>query len=59
MTQMLNVTVGLLFSPPQTCSDGLRCVEVRCPLVGLDSDAVMVLHAHLWNTTLTEVIQFL
>ncbi|AWP11780.1 putative integrin alpha-6-like [Scophthalmus maximus] len=37
-----------------TCSDGLRCVEVRCPLVGLDSDAVMVLHAHLWNTTLTE-----
>uniref|UniRef100_A0A8D3CGW6 Integrin alpha-2 domain-containing protein n=1 Tax=Scophthalmus maximus TaxID=52904 RepID=A0A8D3CGW6_SCOMX len=45
--------------PKATCSDGLRCVEVRCPLVGLDSDAVMVLHAHLWNTTLTEVIQFL
>uniref|UniRef100_A0A8D3E6D9 Integrin alpha-2 domain-containing protein n=1 Tax=Scophthalmus maximus TaxID=52904 RepID=A0A8D3E6D9_SCOMX len=40
-------------------SNSAQCVEVRCPLVGLDSDAVMVLHAHLWNTTLTEVIQFL
>ncbi|XP_069388255.1 integrin alpha-6-like [Paralichthys olivaceus] len=37
-----------------TCSDGLNCVEIRCPLLGLDSSAVMFLHSHLWNTTLTE-----
>nr|XP_046261717.1 integrin alpha-6-like [Scatophagus argus] len=37
-----------------TCSDGLRCVEIRCPLLGLDSTAVMVLHSRLWNTTFTE-----
>ncbi|XP_044062369.1 integrin alpha-6-like isoform X2 [Siniperca chuatsi] len=37
-----------------TCSDELKCVEIRCPLLGLDSTAVMVLHSHLWNTTFTE-----
>ncbi|XP_056239048.1 integrin alpha-6-like [Seriola aureovittata] len=37
-----------------TCSDGLKCVEIRCPLLGLDSTAVMVLHSQLWNTTFTE-----
>ncbi|KAG8003856.1 Integrin alpha-6 [Nibea albiflora] len=37
-----------------TCSDGLKCVEVRCPLLGLDTTAVLVLHSHLWNTTFTE-----
>ncbi|KAF1384991.1 hypothetical protein PFLUV_G00125970 [Perca fluviatilis] len=37
-----------------TCSDGLKCVQICCPLLGLDSTAVMVLNAHLWNTTLTE-----
>ncbi|XP_070769684.1 integrin alpha-6-like [Enoplosus armatus] len=37
-----------------TCSDGLKCVEIRCPLLGLDSTAVMVLHSRLWNTTFTE-----
>ncbi|XP_034454867.1 integrin alpha-6-like [Hippoglossus hippoglossus] len=37
-----------------TCADGLKCVEIRCPLLGLDSSAVMVLHSYLWNTTLTE-----
>uniref|UniRef100_A0A8C3G6C0 Integrin alpha-2 domain-containing protein n=1 Tax=Cyclopterus lumpus TaxID=8103 RepID=A0A8C3G6C0_CYCLU len=38
-----------------TCSDGLKCVQIRCPLLGLDSTAVMVLHSRLWNTTFTEV----
>ncbi|XP_076595871.1 integrin alpha-6-like [Chaetodon auriga] len=37
-----------------TCSDGLKCVEIRCPLLGLDSTAAMVLHSRLWNTTFTE-----
>ncbi|XP_055015242.1 integrin alpha-6-like [Boleophthalmus pectinirostris] len=37
-----------------TCSDGLSCVEIRCPLQGLDSNALIVLHSHLWNTTFTE-----
>lgn len=37
-----------------TCSDGLKCVEMRCPLQGLDSNALIVLHSYLWNTTFTE-----
>ncbi|XP_071314514.1 integrin alpha-6-like [Trachinotus anak] len=37
-----------------TCSDGLKCVEIRCPLLGLDSTAVIFLHSQLWNTTFTE-----
>ncbi|XP_030000900.1 integrin alpha-6-like [Sphaeramia orbicularis] len=37
-----------------TCSDGLKCVELRCPLLGLDSTAGMVLHSRLWNSTFTE-----
>ncbi|KAK9518357.1 hypothetical protein VZT92_023666 [Zoarces viviparus] len=37
-----------------SCSDGLKCVQIRCPLLGLDSVAVMVLHSRLWNTTFTE-----
>lgn len=37
-----------------TCSDGLSCVEIRCPLLGLDSAALLVLHARLWNSTLSE-----
>ncbi|XP_053734440.1 integrin alpha-6-like isoform X3 [Synchiropus splendidus] len=37
-----------------TCSEGLNCVEVRCPLVGLDSIAKVTLHSRLWNTTFTE-----
>ncbi|KAM9357368.1 integrin alpha-6-like [Symphorus nematophorus] len=37
-----------------SCSDGLKCMEIRCPLLGLDSTARMVLHSHLWNTTFTE-----
>ncbi|XP_075336630.1 integrin alpha-6-like [Odontesthes bonariensis] len=37
-----------------TCSDGLSCVEIRCPLLGLDSTALVVLHSHIWNATLAE-----
>uniref|UniRef100_A0A4W6FAL9 Integrin subunit alpha 6 n=1 Tax=Lates calcarifer TaxID=8187 RepID=A0A4W6FAL9_LATCA len=36
------------------CSDGLKCVEIRCPLLDLDSTAAIILHAQLWNTTFTE-----
>ncbi|XP_057705780.1 integrin alpha-6-like [Corythoichthys intestinalis] len=38
-----------------TCSDGLECAELHCPLVGLDNTAMIVLHASLWNSTLTEI----
>ncbi|XP_008293636.1 integrin alpha-6-like [Stegastes partitus] len=37
-----------------TCSDGLQCVEIRCPLLGLDSSALLVLHSRLWNATMAE-----
>ncbi|XP_030252972.1 integrin alpha-6-like [Sparus aurata] len=37
-----------------TCSDGLRCVELRCPLLGLDITAKIVLHSRLWSATFTE-----
>ncbi|XP_076005382.1 integrin alpha-6-like [Genypterus blacodes] len=37
-----------------TCSDGVKCVEIRCPLLGFDSTAVVVLHSHLWHSTFTE-----
>lgn len=40
----------------QTCSDGLKCVEIHCPLLGLDSSALLVLHSRLWNSTLAEVL---
>ncbi|XP_037636914.1 integrin alpha-6-like [Sebastes umbrosus] len=53
-------TDGFSFLPKRrkyktlTCSDGLKCVQIRCPLLGLDSAAVMLLHSRLWNTTFTE-----
>ncbi|XP_021417245.2 integrin alpha-6 isoform X2 [Oncorhynchus mykiss] len=37
-----------------TCSDELKCVEIRCPLLGLDSTAVVFLQARLWNSTFLE-----
>uniref|UniRef100_A0A8C6KDU9 Integrin alpha-6-like n=1 Tax=Nothobranchius furzeri TaxID=105023 RepID=A0A8C6KDU9_NOTFU len=39
----------------QTCWDGLRCVEMHCPLLDLDSTAKILLNARLWNTTLAEL----
>ncbi|KAL2081590.1 hypothetical protein ACEWY4_023443 [Coilia grayii] len=37
-----------------TCQNGARCVEIKCPLQGLDSNAVIVLTARLWNSTFLE-----
>uniref|UniRef100_A0A4W3IML8 Integrin alpha-6-like n=1 Tax=Callorhinchus milii TaxID=7868 RepID=A0A4W3IML8_CALMI len=31
-----------------------RCVNIKCPLKGLDSSAVLVLHSRLWNSTFLE-----
>ncbi|XP_078145154.1 integrin alpha-6-like [Centroberyx gerrardi] len=53
-------TDGFTFLPKRrkyktlTCSDGGKCVEIRCPLLGLDSAAVVVLRSRLWHTTFTE-----
>ncbi|XP_061549402.1 integrin alpha-6b isoform X1 [Phycodurus eques] len=35
-----------------SCDDGAKCVRIRCPLRGLDSNAVITLHSRLWNSTL-------
>ncbi|TRY90453.1 hypothetical protein DNTS_011814 [Danionella cerebrum] len=37
-----------------SCSGDTRCVEIRCPLQGLDSTAVFVLKSRLWNSTFLE-----
>uniref|UniRef100_A0A6Q2Y4G2 Integrin alpha-2 domain-containing protein n=1 Tax=Esox lucius TaxID=8010 RepID=A0A6Q2Y4G2_ESOLU len=39
-----------------TCGSGYdaRCVIVKCPLQGLDSNAVIVLRSRLWNATFLE-----
>ncbi|KAM4621915.1 integrin alpha-6-like [Polymixia lowei] len=53
-------TDGFTFLPKKrkyktlTCSDGVRCVEIRCPLLALDSTAVVVLHSRLYNSTFKE-----
>uniref|UniRef100_A0A6Q2YBA3 Integrin alpha-2 domain-containing protein n=1 Tax=Esox lucius TaxID=8010 RepID=A0A6Q2YBA3_ESOLU len=38
-----------------SCGDGAKCVEIRCPLHDLDSNAVILLRSRLWNTTFLEV----
>uniref|UniRef100_A0A8C9T6D5 Integrin subunit alpha 6 n=1 Tax=Scleropages formosus TaxID=113540 RepID=A0A8C9T6D5_SCLFO len=38
-----------------SCNNGARCVEIKCPLQGLDSNAVIVLRSRLWNSTFLEV----
>uniref|UniRef100_A0A674CUN4 Integrin, alpha 6b n=1 Tax=Salmo trutta TaxID=8032 RepID=A0A674CUN4_SALTR len=35
-------------------ADGAKCVEIRCPLQGLDSNAVILLRSRLWNSTFLE-----
>uniref|UniRef100_A0A3B3RRN9 Integrin subunit alpha 6 n=1 Tax=Paramormyrops kingsleyae TaxID=1676925 RepID=A0A3B3RRN9_9TELE len=37
-----------------TCDSGARCVAIRCPLQGLDSNAVIVFRSRLWNSTFLE-----
>ncbi|XP_045907125.1 integrin alpha-6-like isoform X1 [Micropterus dolomieu] len=34
-----------------SCDNGANCVSIRCPLRGLDSNAVITLHSRLWNAT--------
>lgn len=36
------------------CSVNVRCVNIRCPLRGLDSKASLVLRSRLWNSTFIE-----
>uniref|UniRef100_UPI003AAEF7D7 integrin alpha-6-like n=1 Tax=Centroberyx gerrardi TaxID=166262 RepID=UPI003AAEF7D7 len=37
-----------------SCDNGARCVELRCPLRGLDSNAVITVKSRLWNGTFIE-----
>ncbi|XP_036400795.1 integrin alpha-6-like [Megalops cyprinoides] len=37
-----------------TCDNEAKCVELRCPLQGLDSNAVIILRSRLWNGTFIE-----
>ncbi|CAB1326588.1 unnamed protein product [Coregonus sp. 'balchen'] len=37
-----------------SCEDGAKCVEIRCSIKGLDSNAVILLRARLWNSTFLE-----
>ncbi|XP_061236448.1 integrin alpha-6 isoform X1 [Neopsephotus bourkii] len=36
------------------CNVNARCVDIRCPLKGLDSKASIVLRSRLWNSTFLE-----
>ncbi|XP_073710952.1 integrin alpha-6 [Misgurnus anguillicaudatus] len=38
----------------QSCAGDAKCVEIRCPLQGLDSSAVIILKSRLWNSTFLE-----
>uniref|UniRef100_A0A8C2I9L8 Integrin, alpha 6b n=1 Tax=Cyprinus carpio TaxID=7962 RepID=A0A8C2I9L8_CYPCA len=37
-----------------SCEDGAECITFRCPLRGMDSNAVISLRAYLWNSTFLE-----
>ncbi|XP_076000805.1 integrin alpha-6-like isoform X2 [Genypterus blacodes] len=37
-----------------SCNKGAKCVELICPLFGMDSNAMIMLHARLWNSTFLE-----
>ncbi|KAK3543748.1 hypothetical protein QTP70_027161 [Hemibagrus guttatus] len=37
-----------------TCAGDAKCVDIKCPLQGLDSSAHIVLRSRLWNTTFLE-----
>ncbi|KAF4118688.1 integrin alpha-6b [Onychostoma macrolepis] len=37
-----------------SCEDGAECITFRCPLTGMDSNAVISLRAYLWNATFLE-----
>ncbi|XP_052004791.1 integrin alpha-6 isoform X1 [Xyrauchen texanus] len=37
-----------------SCTGDAKCVEIKCPLQGLDSSAVILLKSRLWNSTFLE-----
>lgn len=37
-----------------SCDSGAKCVKIKCPLRGLDSNAVITLSSRLWNGTFIE-----
>lgn len=37
-----------------SCDDGANCISFECPLMGMDSNAVISLRAYLWNSTFLE-----
>ncbi|KAI7810349.1 putative integrin, partial [Triplophysa rosa] len=37
-----------------SCDDGANCISFKCPLMGMDSNAVISLRAYLWNSTFLE-----
>uniref|UniRef100_A0A671T515 Integrin alpha-6-like n=1 Tax=Sinocyclocheilus anshuiensis TaxID=1608454 RepID=A0A671T515_9TELE len=37
-----------------SCEDGAECITFKCPLMGMDSNAVISLRAYLWNSTFLE-----
>lgn len=39
----------------QSCSGDAKCVEIKCPLLNLDSSADIILRSRLWNSTFLEV----
>uniref|UniRef100_A0A8C2KSS9 Integrin subunit alpha 6 n=1 Tax=Cyprinus carpio TaxID=7962 RepID=A0A8C2KSS9_CYPCA len=39
---------------PDKRNGDARCVEIKCPLQGLDSTAVIILKSRLWNSTFLE-----
>uniref|UniRef100_A0A4W4GT25 Integrin alpha-2 domain-containing protein n=1 Tax=Electrophorus electricus TaxID=8005 RepID=A0A4W4GT25_ELEEL len=46
-----------LLQPPasiNSCSGDAGCVEIRCPLLGLDGSADIILRSRLWNSTFLE-----
>ncbi|KAM8839642.1 integrin alpha-6-like isoform 1-T1 [Synchiropus picturatus] len=37
-----------------TCGDGAKCVTMKCPLLDMDSNAIITLHSRLWDPTLAQ-----
>ncbi|TNM97823.1 hypothetical protein fugu_014069 [Takifugu bimaculatus] len=37
-----------------SCDQGAKCVKIKCPLRGMDSNAVITFHSRIWNSTFIE-----
>ncbi|XP_068605398.1 integrin alpha-6-like [Brachionichthys hirsutus] len=37
-----------------SCNSGAKCVRIKCPLRGMDSNAIITLNSRLWNGTFLE-----